>query len=130
MRITNKYVNKIRSLDKKNGKRRDIIAQAQSGTGKTGAFSIGTLEIIDPKLASTQALILSPTHELAKQTIDVLYALGKFLKVTTQLLVGGTSVEGDKKKLQEIKPQVVVGTPGRVQDMIRRKYLDMKDLKN
>ena len=115
--------------NKKDGKRRDIIAQAQSGTGKTGAFSIGTLEIIDNKLASTQALILSPTHELAKQTIDVIYALGKFLKVTTQLLVGGTSVEGDKKKLQEIKPQVVVGTPGRVQDMIRRKYLDMKDLK-
>ena len=77
----------------------DIIAQAQSGTGKTGAFVTGTLQIIDEKNPVTQALILAPTHELALQTKQVMDDIGRFLKVKTQLLVGGTSVENDKKQL-------------------------------
>jgi len=108
----------------KNGKRRDIIAQAQSGTGKTGCFAVGVLNIVDPSLSHTQALILAPTHELANQILSVVKSIGSFRKgLVTQLLVGGTSVDGDRQKLDSNPPHIVVGTPGRVHDMIRRKYL-------
>jgi len=108
----------------KNGKRRDIIAQAQSGTGKTGCFAVGTLNIVDPAKKYTQALILAPTHELANQILSVVKSIGAFRKdLVTQLLVGGTSVDGDRQKLDTNPPHIVVGTPGRVHDMIRRKYL-------
>jgi translation initiation factor 4A len=105
------------------GKRRDIIAQAQSGTGKTACFGVGSLQIIDHELHSTQVLILAPTHELASQIKGVITDIGRFEKVKVQLLVGGTSVDGDRSKLDEDPPHIVVGTPGRVHDMIRRKYL-------
>ena len=107
----------------------DIIAQAQSGTGKTGAFVTGILQIIDEKTPATQALILAPTHELASQTKQVMDDIGRFLKVKTQLLVGGTSVENDKKQLLENTPHVVIGTPGRVHDMFRRRYLVANTMK-
>ncbi len=108
---------------------KDIIAQAQSGTGKTGAFVTGILQIIDEKKKETQALILAPTHELANQTKQVMDDIGRFLKVKTQLLVGGTSVEKDKQQLLENTPHVVIGTPGRIHDMFRRKYLTPSTLK-
>ena len=108
---------------------RDIIAQAQSGTGKTGAFVTGTLQIINEKVFKTQAVILAPTHELAIQTKHVLDDIGRFLKIRSQLLVGGTSVEKDKKLLLDNTPQIVIGTPGRVHDMFRRKYLSNKHIK-
>ena len=120
--IQKKAVGPMISTDKE-GKRNDIIAQAQSGTGKTGAFSVGVLEIVDAKKDYTQALILAPTHELANQIKSVITSLGNFLKIKIQLLVGGTSVDEDKQKLEKDKPQIVVGTPGRVHDMIRRKFL-------
>jgi len=112
----------------KEGKRKDIIAQAQSGTGKTGAFSVSILQIIDEKKPVTQALILAPTHELANQILECINELGRYLNVVTQLLVGGTSVEGDKRKLDKNTPHIVVGTAGRVHDMIRRKYLQIDDM--
>tara|TARA_B100001123_G_C15281626_1_gene1014204 strand:- start:585 stop:1832 length:1248 start_codon:yes stop_codon:yes gene_type:complete len=106
---------------------RDIIAQAQSGTGKTGAFVTGILQILYNKKFNeknkTQALILAPTHELANQIKLVFDSIGSFMKIKTQLLVGGTSVELDKSKLINDIPHIVVGTPGRVHDMLRRKYL-------
>lgn len=105
------------------GKRRDIIAQAQSGTGKTACFGVGSLQIIDHELEATQVLILAPTHELASQIKGVITDIGRFEKVKVQLLVGGTSVDADRQKLDEDPPHIVVGTPGRVHDMIRRKYL-------
>ena len=105
------------------GKRRDIIAQAQSGTGKTGCFSVGVLNIVNPDVKETQALILAPTHELAAQINNVISDIGRFDKIVVQLLVGGTSVDGDREKLDNDTPHIVVGTPGRVHDMIRRKYL-------
>jgi translation initiation factor 4A len=105
------------------GKRRDIIAQAQSGTGKTGCFSVGVLNIVNPDVKETQALILAPTHELAAQINNVISDIGRFDKIVVQLLVGGTSVDGDREKLDNNTPHIVVGTPGRVHDMIRRKYL-------
>ena len=120
--IQKKAVGPMISTDR-DGKRNDIIAQAQSGTGKTGAFSVGVLEIVDAKKDYTQALILAPTHELANQIKSVITSLGNFLKIKIQLLVGGTSVDEDKQKLEKDKPQIVVGTPGRVHDMIRCKFL-------
>lgn len=107
----------------KDGKRRDIIAQAQSGTGKTGCFSVGVLNIVNPENKYTQGLILAPTHELAGQIRDVITDLGRFDNIVTQLLVGGTSVDSDREKLDNDPPHIIVGTPGRVHDMIRRKYL-------
>jgi superfamily II DNA/RNA helicase len=112
-----------------NNRHRDIIAQAQSGTGKTGAFSVGTLQLIDEKLDETQALIIAPTHELADQTAKVIKQLGHYLKIRSMLLVGGTSVDKNKSDLNEIKPHVVVGTPGRIHDMIRRRYLKVDKMK-
>jgi len=107
----------------------DIIAQAQSGTGKTGAFVTGTLQIINENNNNTQAIILAPTHELAIQTKQVLDDIGRFLGIKSQLLVGGTSVEKDKKNLLDNTPHVVIGTPGRIHDMFRRRYLSNKYLK-
>lgn len=113
----------------RNGKRQDIIAQAQSGTGKTGCFTVGALAIIDFEKKETQALILAPTHELATQICGVLESIGKFCGIGIQLLVGGTSVDGDRKKLDDNPPHIVVGTPGRVHDMIRRKYLKTEKMR-
>jgi translation initiation factor 4A len=90
------------------GKRRDIIAQAQSGTGKTGCFSVGVLNIVDPSVKETQALILAPTHELASQIKNVVSDIGRFDKIVVQLLVGGTSVDGDREKLDNDTPHSVV----------------------
>ena len=74
---------------------RDVIAQAQSGTGKTGAFTVGTLQLIDHSKPETQAIILSPTRELSRQTYDVLCSLSTLLKTNIKLLIGGTSTESD-----------------------------------
>lgn len=111
------------------GVERDIIAQAQSGTGKTGTFVVGCLQMIDEKKKDLQALIMAPTHELARQIKNVLDKIGLYLKINSMLLVGGTSVDNDKKELLENNHQVIVGTPGRIQDMIRRKCLKLNKLK-
>lgn len=110
------------------GLRRDTIAQAQSGSGKTGAFAISALEIVDFENVKPQILILSPTHELASQSMSVIESIGKYLKIKVQLLVGGTSVEQNKKNLDENPSHIIVGTPGRVHDMIKRKFLKTADI--
>ena len=116
-------------IKKHGNKRKDIVAQAQSGTGKTGAFVVSSLQIINEKIKKTQVMILAPTHELAQQIDDVLIGLGNYLNIKTQLLIGGKSVDIDRKELENDTPHVVVGTPGRMHDMIRRKYLKVNDLK-
>jgi translation initiation factor 4A len=116
-------------IKKYNGMRKDIIAQAQSGTGKTGAFTISTLQIIDETKQKTQAMILCPTHELARQAKDTVDSLGLYLKIHTKILIGGSSVDEDKEDLKNKCPQVVIGTPGRIHDMLRRNYLDSNNLK-
>lgn len=106
----------------------DTIAQAQSGTGKTATFSISILQQIELTKNRTQALILAPTRELATQIKKVLAALGDFLNVTSHACVGGTLVRDDIRLLQQ-GIQVVVGTPGRVYDMINRQALNLKSMK-
>jgi len=110
--------------------KRDIIGQAQSGTGKTGTFSIGTLQLIDSSKKTIQAILMAPTHELAKQSATVVEKLGGFMDgLVVQTLVGGTSIHEDSDKLKKNTPQIIVGTPGRIYDMIKRDILNVKDVK-
>ena len=109
--------------------KKDIIAQAQSGTGKTGAFSVGVLQNIDASVNKVQAVILVPTRELAKQIQDVVTSLGSFIKLLKiQLLVGGTSTEQDVHALKNNTPHIIVGCPGRVHDMMRRQHIRGADI--
>ena len=106
----------------------DVIAQAQSGTGKTATFSIAILEKIDTSLRETQALILAPTRELAQQIQKVVMSLGDYMGAQCHACIGGTSVKEDMRKLDHGQ-HIVVGTPGRVFDMISRKVLRTNDIK-
>jgi len=106
---------------------RDTIGQAQSGTGKTATFVIGTLQRIDFGLNACQALILAPTRELANQIQKVALALGDYLKVKCHACIGGTAVRDDIDKLRAGQ-HLVVGTPGRVYDMIGKTHLKVDQL--
>lgn len=109
---------------------KDIIAQAQSGTGKTGSFSISILERIDVQQPYTQALILSPTHELVKQTADVIRDIGRNMEgLKVKTLVGGSPVREDVISLKYHTPHIVVGTVGRVLDMFQKRHLRGDTLK-
>jgi superfamily II DNA/RNA helicase len=109
--------------------KRDIIAQAQSGTGKTGCFTIGTLQRINTNENTTQAMIISPTRELSMQTKHVLDSLGNFMKnLRTQLLIGGSSTDDDVQNLLKNTPHIIIGCPGRIHDMIRRRKLNTNHL--
>jgi translation initiation factor 4A len=101
---------------------RDIIAQAQSGTGKTATFSIGILQAIDASRPETQALILAPTRELAAQITDVVTALSDFMSVRVHACVVGTSVRENIRVLRS-GVHIVVGTPGRVLQMVKDGHL-------
>jgi translation initiation factor 4A len=107
---------------------RDVIAQAQSGTGKTATFSIAILQKIDTANRDCQALILAPTRELASQIQKVVLALGDYMQAKCHACIGGTNVREDMRKL-EAGSHVVVGTPGRVHDMISRKVLRTTNIK-
>ena len=109
--------------------KRDIIAQAQSGTGKTGAFTVGSLSLIDTTLNKTQAIVLAPTHELASQTTVVYASISSHMDLCVKKFVGGTPVTDDRKSIDEQNPHVVVGCPGRVFDLIRRGFLDVRSVK-
>lgn len=110
-----------------NGK--DVIAQAQSGTGKTGAFTVSTIQCVDETINEIQGLILAPTRELAIQIHRVVTDIGKFTdNLKCGLCIGGRSMEQDTKDLAT-KPQIVVGTPGRIHDLLRRRRIDPKTIK-
>jgi len=106
----------------------DVIAQAQSGTGKTATFSISILQSIDISIRKCQALVLSPTRELAQQIQKVVLALGDYMDCKCHACIGGTNVRDDMKIL-EAGVHVVVGTPGRVWDMINRRALNTENIK-
>ncbi|ANZ74112.1 BA75_00634T0 [Komagataella pastoris] len=98
---------------------RDVLAQAQSGTGKTATFAISALQRLDEKLKAAQVLILAPTRELALQIKKVVLALGMHLNISVHACIGGVDPALDVKAFNS-GVQIVVGTPGRVQDMIER----------
>ncbi|KAG7581873.1 Helicase C-terminal [Arabidopsis suecica] len=106
----------------------DVIQQAQSGTGKTATFCSGVLQQLDFSLVQCQALVLAPTRELAQQIEKVMRALGDYLGVKVHACVGGTSVREDQRILQA-GVHVVVGTPGRVFDMLKRQSLRADNIK-
>ena len=109
----------------------DMIAQAQSGSGKTGSFTIGMLQSIDTATNELQAIILAPTHELAKQISNVISHIGSFLQpeIHVQTLIGGTSIRDDVALMHEKPPHVIVGCVGRIFDLFARRQLSAVHLK-
>ena len=105
----------------------DVLAQAQSGTGKTGTFSIAALQRIDPAIKAPQALMLAPTRELALQIQKVVMALGFHMDIKVHACIGGTSFVEDAEGLRDA--QIVVGTPGRVFDNIQRRKFKVDNIK-
>jgi superfamily II DNA/RNA helicase len=108
----------------------DVIAQAQSGTGKTATFCIGVLGRINTQQDAVQAIILSPTHELTTQTATVIRGLGAMMKgLKIQTIMGGSSIDHDIEAMRYSSPHIIVGCPGRTFDMIRRKHISTSHLK-
>ena len=109
---------------------KDVIAQAQSGTGKTAAFTIGALSRISVKDRYTQALIMVPTHELAQQITSVISSLSSMMKgVVIKTIIGGSSIDEDVADMRTNPPHIIVGCPGRIYDMIRRRHINANKLK-
>jgi ATP-dependent RNA helicase DeaD len=107
---------------------RDVIAQAQTGTGKTAAFAIPIVECVDQQNKSTQALVLAPTRELAVQVAEAVHRLGHFKRLSVLPVYGGQPIDRQLHALRR-GVQVVIGTPGRVLDHLRRGTLDLSDAK-
>jgi len=107
---------------------KDVIGQAQTGTGKTAAFGLPILEHIDLSNKNIQALIVSPTRELAIQTAEELKKLGRDKHVDVQVVFGGADI---RRQIQNLKshPQILVGTPGRLLDHINRKTVKIDNVK-
>lgn len=103
---------------------KNLIGQSQSGTGKTAAFALAMLSRIDLSNPATQALCLSPARELARQSMDVLREMGKYTAVTTAYGIRDAVARGDK-----VTAQIVIGTPGTVGDLIKRRALDVSQVK-
>ena len=110
---------------------KDMIAQAQSGTGKTGCFCIGSLNKIDLNLNKTQILVLAPTRELAKQIKDVYDKISIYMKnIKIDLLIGGSYIDNnDIINFKNDPPHIIIGCPGRIYDIINRNYLEIDSLK-
>ena len=109
---------------------KDVIAQSQSGTGKTGCFVVASLQKIDLSLQDTQIVIMAPTRELSLQIKSVITEIGSYMKdLKTYLLIGGQSTDYDINNFKYETPHLIVGCPGRIHEMIRRKHLTTKNIK-
>jgi translation initiation factor 4A len=109
---------------------KDIIAQAQSGTGKTAAFSVGALSQVNIADNYSQVLIMAPTHELAQQISTVISSLSGMMEgIRIKTIIGGSSIDQDVTEMRERPPHIIVGCPGRVYDMIRRRHINANKLK-
>lgn len=107
---------------------RDLIAQAQSGTGKTGTFCIGALSRVDPSVAKPQVIVLVPTRELAQQIEKVAQALGSYLGIKVYSATGGTPIRDDLRALEK-GVHFVVGTPGRIYDLMTRGAMNRQNIR-
>src|SRR5918997_6974553 len=107
----------------------DIIAQAQTGTGKTGAFALPIIDKLEPDLRLPQALVLTPTRELAVQVAEAFHSYGKYVQVSILPVYGGQPITRQLRALER-GVQIVVGTPGRVLDHIRRGTLKLSDVRS
>ncbi|MDQ7022890.1 MAG: DEAD/DEAH box helicase [Candidatus Gracilibacteria bacterium] len=106
---------------------KDIVGQAATGTGKTAAFGLPLLDRLDSSLQQTQSIIMTPTRELAIQIADELKSFALRKKFTMSLLYGGQSYNTEIAALRR-KPQIVVGTPGRIKDHLNKKRLDISKI--
>jgi len=106
---------------------KDVIGQAQTGTGKTAAFGIPMVNVLNPKIKNVQGLILEPTRELANQTAEHISRICKYTTLKVLPIYGGNSIQ---KQIYELERgvQIVVGTPGRIIDHLRRKTLDLSSV--
>jgi len=109
---------------------RDLLGQAQTGTGKTAAFSLPLLSRLDVKAKMPQMLVLAPTRELAIQVAEAIQSYAKHMKGLHVLPVYGGQSMGIQLRQMQRNPQVIVGTPGRILDHIRRKTLKLGELKS
>ena len=108
--------------------RRDILAQSQSGTGKTGAFTIGSLSAVDPTIKAPQVLVICPTRELSQQTERVAKSIGNYMGLKVLSATGGNQLRADIQSLKA-GAQFVVGTPGRIFDLICRGELSVEQIR-
>lgn len=104
----------------------DVIAQSQSGTGKTATYVIAALQRINMVKKDTQAIFLAPTRELAHQIQKVVLSLGDYMGVRCQACVGGTNILEDMENLKSVAPHILVGTPGRIFDILARRAVSTK----
>ena len=104
----------------------DFVGQAQTGTGKTAAFALPLLNRINPSDRGVQAIILSPTRELANQICEEMRKFCIHEKIRVFSVYGGVPIDKQIGQLKKLKPQVIVGTPGRVKDLIYRKSLKIE----
>ncbi len=106
---------------------KNVVGQSQTGTGKTAAFVIPLLEKIDSKLRRPQAIILAPTRELASQIRDEVVKLSEGMYIRSTAVYGGTSIRAQREILMK-GPQIVVATPGRLIDLIDRRFIDISNV--
>jgi len=107
----------------------DIVAQAQTGTGKTAAYGLPLLEQMNPKISSAQGLILCPTRELAQQVAKQLFRFTKYsVKIFTEAVYGGENIDKQIASLRR-PTQIIVATPGRLIDLVNRKAIDLNSVK-
>ena len=121
--IQQKSINILRS-----GK--DLIAQSQSGTGKTGAFVIGSLSKIDVNNKNVQIIILSPTRELAIQIHNVANSISQYMNIKNTLLIGGNFINMNNIRNELKETQMIIGTPGKIYDLINRGILKIDKLES
>jgi translation initiation factor 4A len=107
---------------------RDVLAQARSGTGKTGTFCIGSLSKVNPEIKKTQVLVLVHVRELATQIKNVATALSEYMGINCYCATGGTPLREDLKAIEK-GAQFIVGTPGRVFDLMNRNALSREHIK-
>lgn len=107
---------------------RDILAQAQSGTGKTGTFTIGSLCRVDPSLRKVQVLVLAPVRELAQQIETVAKALSQHMNISVYSATGGTPLREDVRAIEK-GCQYLIGTPGRIFDLMNRNVLSRDNIR-
>ena len=107
---------------------RDVIGQAQTGTGKTAAFALPILQNLDKHNKVIQALIIEPTRELAIQTQEELFRLGRDENARVQVVYGGADIGRQIRSLKNHVPAILVGTPGRLLDHLKRKTIDLENV--